>query len=410
MQVPSLTEEQRGILPTLYFFGNPVEPQDFAGRKDIISEVRRLIEVSKGGKTWNISIEGDRRMGKTSLLKYLECDLSKEKNYLPIYINTERCSSPLEFLQRIIEEITIKVSEKLNGVGFGAQIKEFFGRKSFGDIFKNLSLELELCGVKVTKEFSGVKVGDSFKKDLIGLYNRLEGEGYKIILLIDEIDVFGEEQEGNGITNKVMLGILRDVIQHLKVSEEKKGYIFIIGSALPLYKATVMIYSPFANIFRAIDLAGFTDAEAEEFIRRPMRYGISIKDEVIDKLKRLSGNKPFYLQILCSKIMEYLMINNQRNISCEVVDFAKEDALRNQHFSYLWDRASSVQKKILELASQKESITSGEIKKEFQGVNIHELTDDVQFLLRRHLLRKVRDKVYCLDDELTKIWLQRRSL
>lgn len=69
--------------------------------------------------------------------------------------------------------------------------------------------------------------------------------------------------------------------------------------------AQSILTSLFFSIFRRMDLALFTTIEAEEFIRTRFKSaGVKVTEEEIDRMRRLAGRFPFYLQLACYRLFE----------------------------------------------------------------------------------------------------------
>lgn len=96
----------RPVLPT----GNPftpgvvVPPEQFAGRKHELAEIVPALE-----NMLSISIVGDARIGKSSLLRYLEANLGKRmarpESYLPMYLSMDQQRGQANFCRAILERL-----------------------------------------------------------------------------------------------------------------------------------------------------------------------------------------------------------------------------------------------------------------------------------------------------------------
>jgi len=92
-----------------YVIGNAVgNSAAFVGREDLLQDVRNVLQHSQQNA---IVLYGQRRIGKTSILKELEAKLTDE-GYLPIYFNLQdKGKLPLE---KVNQELAKKISDKLN--------------------------------------------------------------------------------------------------------------------------------------------------------------------------------------------------------------------------------------------------------------------------------------------------------
>ncbi len=92
-----------------YIAGNPVgKTNSFVGRSDILREVLRVLDNSNQN---TLVLFGQRRIGKTSILQYLEANLSKEGVYHPIYFDLQdKAAHPLP---HVIKELAGSISNVL---------------------------------------------------------------------------------------------------------------------------------------------------------------------------------------------------------------------------------------------------------------------------------------------------------
>ena len=68
-----------------YMAGDPVGKQpSFVGREDVLRDVLRVLRHPQQNA---ITLYGQRRIGKTSILQYLEAHLPEEGAYLPVYFD-----------------------------------------------------------------------------------------------------------------------------------------------------------------------------------------------------------------------------------------------------------------------------------------------------------------------------------
>src|SRR5258706_13376345 len=84
-----------------YIAGNPVgKTQAFIGREDVLREVMRVI---KNPSQNAIALYGQRRIGKTSILQYLNVHLPQEGAYKPVYFDLQDKAAMT--LARVLEEL-----------------------------------------------------------------------------------------------------------------------------------------------------------------------------------------------------------------------------------------------------------------------------------------------------------------
>jgi len=93
-----------------YTFGDPVgKSPSFVGREDILKDVLRVLRHPEQNA---ITLYGQRRIGKTSILQYLEIHLPENGPFIPIYFDLmDRSGLPLG---EILRQMACIIAQKLN--------------------------------------------------------------------------------------------------------------------------------------------------------------------------------------------------------------------------------------------------------------------------------------------------------
>jgi replication-associated recombination protein RarA len=93
-----------------YIAGDPVgETHAFIGRTDILNELFNMLNHPKHNA---IVLYGQRRIGKTSVLQYLQAELIAKGNYCPIYFDLQdKATWPLE---KVVKYLARAIARALN--------------------------------------------------------------------------------------------------------------------------------------------------------------------------------------------------------------------------------------------------------------------------------------------------------
>jgi len=355
-----------------FTFGNPIRnPERFIGRKEEIRQVTNRLLSSAREST---SIVGERRIGKTSLLKYLtdpEIAASfglKNDEFCLVYIDFQGLNdiTPQRFWQRVLRLMARKMQNP--------------ERK---EQFKRLSKEEYI---------------DFF--DLEDLFMEIGDDGIHVVLLMDEFeyvtqnpnfdsDFFGGLRSLAIHYNLSLVPATRRELVELCHSEEIKG-------------------SPFFNIFATVILKPFTPAETDLLITQyASSTDMQFSDEEIRFMKSFGGGYPFFMQM----IGHYMTSAKKKGLkgealfSCARSDFAQQ---AEPHFSYLWSHASESEKitlvTIFALQAEKEKtparlIDIGTISKIYPRA-----PKDISSLIKRGSLVDVNDEMF-LFSESYKEWI-----
>ena len=291
-----------------FTFGNPIkDPARFYGRRE---DLRQIVNRLRSSAHESTSIVGERRIGKTSLLKYLETPEVAAQFGLPpteycmVYIDFQGLTdiTPERFWQRVLTKI-----------------------------------ERSICLPKLTPEIKRVReMGDFDLFDLEDLFEQIADCGLTTVLMMDEFEYvtqnpnFGSDFFG-GLRalaihqNLPLLTATRRELVDLCHSEELKG-------------------SPFFNIFANIVLRPFSRTEVLEMLdgymaATPIQFSEREKELVLG----LGGGYPFFTQMAGN----YLVEAKQKSLDGDALlqdVYVNFDAQADSHFSYMWSHSSESEK------------------------------------------------------------------
>lgn len=266
---------------------------DFFGR---IQETHRIFARLNATPPGSISIVGDRKIGKSSLLNFVyngntrEALLQKPDKTIMVFLDfqQEKNMTLAGFVQILL----------------GMAALELRGRLDVSDCPRDLD---------------GIKI----------LVQRLDAAGYHLVLLLDEFDAITT----NPNFNLEFFSFLRYLANHFNVA-------YLTSSSRDLQElchTKEISDSPFFNIFTSMRLGLFRLDEALDLIRSPSaRIGCPLAVHE-DAILEMAGLYPFYLQVACSHMIDYL--EEQR--TSRVTDFIEvrrrfyEEA--KLHYRYIWE-------------------------------------------------------------------------
>lgn len=272
---------------------------EFFGRQ---AEIRKIFARVGASRPQSISIVGERRIGKSSLLNYVAHPQNRLK-YL---------QGPHQYL---FVPIDFQEKKQLNIPGFFQML--YAGvQEEFGD-------KLEM---NILPDYTG------FKK----LVTTLDHQGLKLILLFDEFEV---------ITRNTEFGA--DFYSFLRSMANNFNVAYVVSSGRNLQKmchSREISDSPFFNIFSNLTLSQFSEAEARALITEPARkLNIDLTPHIEDILD-MAGYYPFFLQMACAAVFEQVKdgaVNLAARIQEDFFDEAKV------HFQQIWDVCDKDRRQIL---------------------------------------------------------------
>ncbi len=266
---------------------------DFFGRGP---EVKRIFARLNATPPGSISVVGDRKIGKSSLLNY-------------VYMKPNR--------QQFLEHPEQMVMVFLDLHQDKGMSMETFVRSLIGIAELELKGRLDLTGCG--HNLDGIR-------DMV---QRMDAAGFRLALLLDEF----ETVTTNPNFNLEFFSFLRYLANHYNVA-----YVTSSERDLQVLCHTREISdSPFFNIFSTLRLSEFKRDEAEALIRVPSaRVGKPLEAHA-GAIIELAGLFPFYLQMACSHALEVM----DEDPDAATPDFRQvkrrfyEEA--KLHFRYLWE-------------------------------------------------------------------------
>lgn len=251
-------------MPNPFFYGGPItDPDKFFGRKE---ELRTIFGRLSTAPPQCVSVVGERRIGRTSLLYHLTQvypqRLTGAERYLFAYTDLQsvRCHKRSSLLAEVLEV--------------------FLDRAEFDEHSDNgrwlANLKLEAVDLPLFEE----------------ALERMHALGYRPVVCLDEFEnltVRPEEFDDDFFDS------WRHVAQFGHIA-------FVIASKAPLelLSRSGKLTSPFFNIFAKVPLGELKPDEARELISQPSDRPFT--EEEVEMALRLAGCHPFRLQIACSII------------------------------------------------------------------------------------------------------------
>ncbi len=268
------------------------DPQMFFGRTSVMN---RLFALIANGQS--VSVVGDRRIGKSSLLF--------------------AAGAP-------------QVQERIPGYDFAHH--RFLYVDLQGSIYREPDMLLaHLLRQLFPEADKGAGAGRSpvspyAFEEAIAQANR---QGVTVVFLLDEFDCVTRNEQ----LNLPFFSFLRYMATNYELS-----LVVVSHTRLGDLCRTEIVDSPFFNIFAMIHLAGLQEDAARELIRVPSeRAGFSLApydDWILD----LAGSHPFFLQMLCFYLLEASRRGQPIDMAWAESRFRQEAA---DHFTYAWEHADA---------------------------------------------------------------------
>ncbi len=269
----------------------------FFGRR---REVTRIFSRIGAARPQSVSVVGERRIGKSSLLNHIA---SPE-------VQARHLDAPAPYVF-----VKMDLQERKN-----LSLSEFFRELIL------LLMQAADFSEALTPDFEGVRMAVA----------ALQRKGRKIVILFDEFDVvtsnqhFGEE----------FFSFFRSLANNYDLA-------YITSSKRDLQElchTSKVADSPFFNIFSTINLSVFSRDEALQLIGQPSAESGAPLEPHADAILKLSGYFPFFIQIACCAFFEQLTMGDGTADPAQVLEIFLEEVI--PHFNYIWDHFSVEEKNI----------------------------------------------------------------
>jgi serine/threonine-protein kinase len=288
------------------------DPAQFFGRTREVSKIFSRLAASR---PQSISVVGERRIGKSSLLCYIN-----HPN-----IRARFLDNPESYTFAFID---LQQKRRLT-------LTEFFK-------------ELFTLVAKATKDESISKLEPAFDS-VRALLEDFRRDGQKLVVLFDEFDAITT----NRAFDLEFYSFLRSIANNYDVA-------YVTSSARDLQElchTQLIADSPFFNIFTNVFLRAFTRKEAFDLIARPSAEAGLPLEGYARRITEIAGYFPYFLQIACSAYFDYLS-ENEGKLNREEVESTFLDEAKGQ-FRFIWDHMSDSFRR-----SIREFVENGNIEKE----------------------------------------------
>ncbi|MDP8230135.1 MAG: ATP-binding protein [Candidatus Gorgyraea atricola] len=367
-------------------------------RPDIIEAIIRRVNSFSEGYRQNIAIIGEPSIGKTSLIKdILSSEQIKKESIIPIYLEIK--IEPFEFCaKRFIKSALFQLMRSdptLTAPHDTVLLIE--------DLKRTHPKTAETC-IRVLQDIDKGRLdeGHSFMLDITAMIS--EESKKRCLLILDEFHNLGNfdlKHPYATLAKKIMLQ--KDTMYLLLSSKATISQrIFSEKLALLFGNFEKMILSPFdMNMSRS-------------FLQDKMR-GVTLPQVYMDFVATFTGNKPFYMQVLCDEMEKGVF---SRKISpdsyTELIEFAltesvfKKTGVINQLFSNLFFRISDG-KLLSKTAALLIALSSGNKKQADMAASSRLQARDASKILSRLADMDIivrNGSFYRFKDRLFSFWLQ----
>ncbi len=400
------------IEPNPYIVGNPIRAEKmFYGREDDFRYVRTKLEGASQGVL--IVFCGERRVGKSSIL-YQLLNRRLGDRFVPVFIDMQEMviASDAEFFARVARQVITAIakfctvpradSEAVNATApVGSSPSATVG---------TLALQMMPPTLQVP-QFDGQNPYPLFS-DFLDDVLRAIGDRV-LLMLVDEYELL-EGKVDEGKLSPEFFTFLAGVMD----SKERLAFIFTGSRRLEERDRKYWRELLRRSLFRKV---GFlTERDTLRLITEPVRNRVVYGRGVINRIHRLTSGQPFYTQVICQNIVDYLNEQEQNWVTPEDLKAVIADVIDHPlpQMIYTWDGLSDDEKLALSLLAETLSdenhfATSYELRTAADlnqyPVNLSENTIrlTLEEMFRRELLDKNATDGFRFKIDLLRLWIKR---
>jgi outer membrane protein assembly factor BamB len=259
-----------------------------------------------------IVVYGQRRSGKTTLLRYL-VNTAILGEHIPVMIDMQE------------EEYKITVSQFLYHIAF------------------YIARALQKRGFELPKPEKAQFASDpTFALNLfLDDVEALLGER-KIILLLDEFEVLALQVK-KGQLEREIFAYLRSLMQH------RQNINFVLSGTHQIDQLTTGYWSVFFNIAHHHRLLHLDASDAQDLITQPVADYLEYEPHAVQKIRRLTGDQPYLIHLVCRSLVDHCNRKHKAYVTIHDVNIVQQNVMQTGqfHFDWIWDQITSEEQIVL---------------------------------------------------------------
>ena len=297
-----------GEIVNPYIAGAPVtEQRMFFGREDIFQWVENSIAGQYADHI--LVVHGQRRVGKTSVLKQLGNRLPKR--YIPVFFDLQgRTHTTLDHFLWWLARETVRVLKQDRDIEVPPPEKEAFATDP--EFFENQFL---------------TSVRSSLGKNTL-------------LLTFDEFDNLEESE--------VKQELARPLVDHLRrlMGQPNLNFIFSIGSSGRKLENMQAAYTDFFKTALYKKISFLNEEQTHNLVTRPVAGMIEYERGAVDRIYGITSGHPYFTQLTCHELFARCQRTEQRKIAIADVESVLDDVVERGtvNLKFVWDEASDLEK------------------------------------------------------------------
>jgi type I restriction enzyme M protein len=309
----------------------------FYGRAKVLDELAATL--SRRGATTIRLIEGNRRIGKTSLLRHFVRHRMPQ-GWLAVFINFQ------DFEGDSGNQARAGIPTRAIFTGMARELVREVARSVPGLNIPELGVApppTELSFARYINRVGMLISEDEPFASFRVLIEMLRAAVYprRLLLMFDEFDRVQEGIE-SGITSDQVPENIRHLFQTFN---DLAG--FFTGSRT-IRRLRMDYWNVLFGMGEPLKLAGLEDNEAKELIELPVAGRLVFTDEAVRLITTLTARQPLLIQAMCMRIFDICKATSDRSVNATLVErVAEEKVADNEHFETLWSYIANDRQRLL---------------------------------------------------------------
>ena len=369
----------RIISPNPFIVGNPIRTREmFFGREDDFTYVRSKLDSENLGAL--IVLFGERRAGKTSVL-YQILGGRLGTRFVPVFIDMQAMAvtGDHDFLGRMAEIILSSLPEDCS-----------------------LDFDMQVFNNREQNPFT------NFERFID---NVLLSAGHrKLLLLFDEYELIEDKVEDNKISKDIFF-FLSGLVEH------KIGLFLIFAGNHRLQERKKNYWQPLLHRCEYRNISFLTESDTRRLILEPVRDRIFYLGSAVSQITRLTAGQPFYTQLFCRNVVEYLNREKRNYFSHSDIQMVVNEIVDNPppQLIYFWAGLDKEEKITLSLCANlpknpDHSISIREIAQQIEKYKLKIPLDVIKKtcdrLVDREIFERNSGDDYHYRMELLRLWIK----
>ena len=315
-----------------YIVGNPVVRQEmFFGRDDVMDRIRRQL----GEQANVILLEGNRRTGKTSILKQFgKTDVLP--GWIPVYCSFQDAEGDDRSGGITTRNVFRLLARATGWALYDAGVETWFPDLPDRDPARPFKLAFRTA---LNQAFAGDHSFETFELYIEAALQAARPR--RVLLMLDEFDKLQEGIDA-GVTSPQVPENIRHLLQH------QPGLSAIITGSRRLKRLREEYWSALFGFGYRIGVSALPMEDARRLVTEPVEGRLDYLPQARDRIVNLCARHPFLIQSLCNRVFEHAAAGIGRTITRDIVEGAATEMVEdNEHFRTLWDYAGNTRRRLL---------------------------------------------------------------